>query len=148
MRLKISKCYSWPTVMILFQPNLFYIFSRDSPHKTCLYEFWNFKFQNFLKRLKFSFTWDPVGVKLSKCYSSYSFDSFSTKLFLNVPCSSPHKTCFLEFASCSLEIFYLNVLKKDWNLILCPIGKCNIANILEIASRRAKRSEIWDLGPG
>ncbi len=38
-----------------------------------------------------------MGVKISKGYSSYSYDSFSTKLFLNIPCNSPHKICVLEF---------------------------------------------------
>ena len=40
----------------------------------------------------FSLTWDPMAVKISKRYS-YSYDSFSTKLFLPFPCDSPHKTC-------------------------------------------------------
>ncbi len=38
-----------------------------------------------------------MGVKISKCYSSYSYDSFSTILFLNVPCDSPHKVAYLYF---------------------------------------------------
>ena len=36
------------------------------------------------KQLKFSVTWYPMGVKISKRYSYYSFDSFSTKLFWTV----------------------------------------------------------------
>ncbi len=36
-------------------------------------------------------------MKISKHYSSYSYNSFSTKLFLNVPCDSPHKSCFQNF---------------------------------------------------
>ncbi len=44
-----------------------------------------------------------MGVKISKPYSSYSFDSFSTKLFLNVPCNNPRKPCFLEFAISNLN---------------------------------------------
>ncbi len=48
--------------------------------------------------MKFTLTWDPMGVKISKRYFFYSFDSFLTKLFLNVPSNNPHKTsCFLEF---------------------------------------------------
>ncbi len=35
---------------------------------------------------------------------------------------------------------------KDWNLTLWPMEKCKIANALEMASRRAKRDEIWDSG--
>ncbi len=33
----------------------------------------------------------PMGVTISKSYSSYSYCSFSTKRFLNVPLDSPHK---------------------------------------------------------
>ncbi len=37
---------------------------------------WHFKF-----KLKFSLKWDLVGVKFSNATHSYSYDSFSTKLF-------------------------------------------------------------------
>ncbi len=80
-------------------------------------------------------------VEISKRYSSYSYGCFSGKLFLNVPCDYPHNTYFLEFWN-----FKLKFKKKDWNLTLCQMGKCKIADILQMASRRAKRSEIWDSG--
>ena len=38
-----------------------------------------------------------MAVKISKRYSSYSIDSFLTKIFLNVPCDNPHKSGFFEF---------------------------------------------------
>ncbi len=59
------------------------------------------------------------------------------------------------FSECSLpqcpqklliEILNLKFFKKDCNLTLWPMGKCKIANILEIGRRRAKQSEIWDGG--
>ena len=55
----------------------------------------NLKFKK-KKRLKFSLKWEPMGVKISKRYSSYNFDSFSTKPFLNIPCNNPYRTSFLE----------------------------------------------------
>ncbi len=116
-------------VTILFQPNLFYIFPVTVLTKLA---YRNFKLDFFLKRLKFSLTWHPMGVKISKRYSSHKFDSFSTKLFLNVPCNNPRKTCFLEF-----EVSIQGIFRK---LTLCPMGKCKIANNLERASRRAKGS--------
>ena len=39
----------------------------------------------------------------SKCWFSYTYDSFSTKLFIGVPCDSPHKSYFLEFRNFKLE---------------------------------------------
>ncbi len=53
-----------------------------------------FKIWNFLiLTISFSFsdTWYPMGVKISKCYSSQSYGSFSSKPLLNVPCDSPRK---------------------------------------------------------
>ena len=40
--------------------------------------------------------WLP-GYNWAKRYSSYSYGSFSAKLFLKVPCDYPHKTCLLAF---------------------------------------------------
>ncbi len=51
-----------------------------------------------------------MGVKISKCYS-YSFDCFLTKRFLNVPCTNPHKTYFLNF-----EISNLNLKRLKFNV--------------------------------
>ncbi len=67
-------------------------------------------FIGILKTLKFSLTWEPMAVKISNHYSSYSFDSFSTKLFLNVPCNSPHKTCFLEFWNLNKKRLKFNIV--------------------------------------
>ena len=35
--------------------------------------------------MKFSVTWDPVGVTISECYFSYNYYYFPTQRFLNVP---------------------------------------------------------------
>ena len=74
MGVEISKRYSYSYDYFLRIP-------CDSPHKTCYGHFEISKFEIFLKRLKFSLIWDPMGVKISKRYFSYSFGSFSTKIF-------------------------------------------------------------------
>ncbi len=66
------------------------------------------------EKIKISLIWDPMGCKFSKGYSSYSYDSFSTKLFLNFPCDSPHKL--------SIEIFKLHFFKKISGVVLICIG--------------------------
>lgn len=58
----------------------------------------------------------------------------SPKLFFSVPCHSPHRS------------FILKVWHKDWNLPWQSNGKLNVANVVEIVSRRVKRSDIWDSG--
>ncbi len=80
-----------------------------------------------------------MGVKISKRYS-YSYCSFSTKLFLKVPCDSPHKSYLYAFRN--LKLIFLKVR----NLTLWLMGKWKIANIFERASRGTKRSEIRDSG--
>ena len=49
--------------------------------------FWNEYFS-------FSLTWDPMGAKISKRYSSYKSKPKVFKLFLNFPANGPHKTTF------------------------------------------------------
>ncbi len=95
MGVKISKRYSSNST-ILFQSNFFYIFPMTVLTKIV---YRNFEISDlfFFFKLKFSLTWDPLGEKISKRHSFFNFDSFSTKLFLNVPCNNPHKICFLEF---------------------------------------------------
>ncbi len=49
-----------------------------------------------------------MGVKISKRYSPHSYDSFSTKRFLKIPCDSPHKVTYRNFEISkfkSIEIF-------------------------------------------
>ena len=79
-----------PTV--LYQPNVFYMIPCDSPHKTYLLAFWNFKFK--LKKSMFNgffgvirWTGDFSKRLFSKSYSSNSFASFFNQLI----CGSTHK---------------------------------------------------------
>ncbi len=86
--------------MFLFQQNSFYIFPVTVLTKLIS---WNFEISNLpgelfkKKRLKFLLTWDPMGVKISKCYSPYRFDSFSTKLFLMFPVANHTKLISWNF---------------------------------------------------
>ena len=82
-----------PTVMILFQPNFFWNFPA-----TVLIQvtYWDFEISNFIffKILKLNIV--PNG-KISKRYCSYSYDSLSAKLFLNLHCDSLHKIAYRRF---------------------------------------------------
>ncbi len=53
----------------------------------------------------FSLTWDPMGAKISKCYSSYKSQSNVLKLLLNIPPNGPHKSTVFEFWNVDLLIF-------------------------------------------
>ena len=46
-----------------------------------LFLFSIFLFSKFYEFISFYLTWDPVGGKLSKCYSSHGFGSISNKLY-------------------------------------------------------------------
>ena len=91
--------------------------------------------------MKFSLTWDPMGVKISKRYSFYSFESFSTKLFLNVPCNNPHKTCFLEFWNFKFKLF-----KKRLKFNIVANGKMQNCQYLGNSQPHSKTK--WNLGLG
>ncbi len=97
-----------------------------------------FKFEFEKKRLKFSLTWDPMGVKISKRYFSYSLYSFSTKLFLNVPCNNPHKPCFLKF--CNFRFKF----KKKIEIKHCAQGEIKNCQYLENGQLWSKPE--WHLG--
>ena len=64
------------------------------------FSFWFSNLWFFNDVFSYSLTWDPMGVKMSKCYSSHSCDSFSTKFFLKFAMTdngSPHKSYFFAF---------------------------------------------------
>ena len=78
MGVQISKLYSFQYDP--FSTKLFLKFSRDSPHK------YKKKKKKKKKQVEiFVNIWDPMGVKISKGYSSYNF-------FLNVLCDSHNKS--------------------------------------------------------
>ncbi len=116
----------------LFLPQLGFFFSNKRFFYKCF--IWQhsqklllgiLKFQfKFTKRWKSLLTWDPMGVNISKRYSSYSHDSLPMKPFgmFPVKSSQSHK---LLIAILKFQL----VLKKDWNLTLWPIGEWKMANI-------------------
>ncbi len=58
----------------------------------------------FYEYFSFSLTWDPMGAKISKRYSSYKSQPKTFKLFLNFLPSGPHKTTFGIFEILKIEI--------------------------------------------
>ncbi len=73
------------------------------------FENWNFN-NNYW--VLFSLTWDPMGVKISKRYSSHKSQPKVFKLVLNFTPNGPHKTtfCILEILSfCCVAIFCSNI---------------------------------------
>ncbi len=73
-------------------------FRHPGIERGCMCNFWNFgPWPSWLLSRAprpmglLLLTWDPMGVKISKRdNSSYNYDSFSIKLFLNVPCNRAH----------------------------------------------------------
>ncbi len=58
----------------------------------------------FYEYFSFSLTWDPMGAKISKRYSSYKSQPKAFKLFLNFLPNGPHKTTFGIFEILKIEI--------------------------------------------
>ncbi len=58
----------------------------------------------FYEYFSFSLTWDLMGAKISKCYSSYKSQPKVFKLFLNFLPNGPHKTMFGIFEILKIEI--------------------------------------------
>ncbi len=58
----------------------------------------------FYKHFSFSLTWDPMGVTISKRYSSYKSQPKVFKLFLNFLPNGPPKTTFGIFENLKTEI--------------------------------------------
>ncbi len=94
MGAKTSKRYS--SFKSLLNPfNLFLNFLLSGPDKSTVLDFWNFEFLTFQEFCSFSLTWDPMGAKTSKRYSSLKsllnplkpFPEFSSEL-------SSQKYCF------------------------------------------------------
>ena len=71
-------------------------------------------------REPFSLTWDPIGVKILKCYSPPLKSLLSlSKLFLNFLLSSPHKSTLLYFWTFWVSDFWHFFLNSP----LYPMGK-------------------------
>ncbi len=115
--------------------------SQWSSQKYC-FGFWNFECLIFREFVSFSLTWDPMGGKTSKCYSSLKsflnpfklFSEFSSQWYSQKYCFGLLK--FLSFW------FLTNFLISP----LYPMGKPKTLFIWKTSDRGAKRSEIWARG--
>ncbi len=73
--------YLWSYCMDFFQ---ILVVASPGPYAQTFFSFWKKKnFWIFYEYFSFSLTWDPMGVKISKCYSSYKLQPKVFKLFLN-----------------------------------------------------------------
>ncbi len=117
---KISKCYLSFHNYNSLSSKLFLNIPCGSPRKGyfCAFEILTLK---VIKKLEFSLTWDPMGVNISKRHS-YSYDSFSTKLFRNVLCDGCDKSYLLEFWNSNFNLQSTwrhgncRQLKKAWSI--------------------------------
>ena len=82
------------------KPISFHIFlnqHQSLPSQQLVSVFQSSEFESFEDRLKFSLTWDPRREKNSKRYSSYSYGSFSAKLFRRFPVTILTKVAYWRF---------------------------------------------------
>ena len=128
MGVKISKRYSSLKLLLnLFKP-CFLKFLLSCPHKSTVLDFWNFEFAIFHDFFFFSFplTWDPVGAKSSKSYSSLKSLLNLFKPFLKFLLHGPHKSVVLDVWNFELLIFDI-FLKFS----IIPYGEAKHLNYLE-----------------
>ena len=76
----------------------------------------------------FPLTWDPMGAKISKRYSSYRLQPKAFKLFLNFLPYGPHETTFGIFEILSFR-FLTNIFRKFQihHCILWRSQKCQLS---------------------
>ena len=103
-------------------------------------------FINFNTIFQFSLTQDPMGMKISKRYSSFKLLLNYSKLLLKFLLSGPHKRTLLDFWNFEFpicKIFFFFFFLKFTNV---PYGETKNLNYLETSERRAKWSGIWASG--
>ncbi len=86
----------------------------------------NFENWNFNQLYSFSLTWDPMGAKISKRYSSLKSVLNHFKLFLNFLLSGPHKSAILNFWNFEFPVF-----NDFFNFTIVPYGETKNFNYLE-----------------
>ncbi len=85
------KFHLW--LLLDYSQNQFFLFLKKT-----------FFFLIFYEYFSFSLTWDPMGAKISKRYSTYKLQLMAFKLFLNFLPNGPHKTSFGIFEILKIEI--------------------------------------------
>ncbi len=120
MRAKISKRSPYKS-----QPKVFKLllnFLPNSPHKITL---GLLKIEMLKIFVLFSLTWDPIGAKISKWYSSYKLQPKLLKLLLIFPPIGPRKTSFgiFKILNFGFLAFFLRKFQihhcspwRNWNL--------------------------------
>ncbi len=104
MGAKPSKRYSsLKKLLNLFKLLLNFLLS--GAHKSTVLDFWNFEFRIFHEFFSFLLTWDSMGAKTSKRYSSLKSLLNLFKLFLNFLLSGPRKSTVLDFWNIEFPIF-------------------------------------------
>ncbi len=102
---RLSVCgidYLWSYCMDFFQ---ILVVASPGPYAQTFFSFLKKKkFWIFYKYFSFSLTWDPMGAKISKRYSSYKSQPKVFKLFLNFLPNGPHKRMFGIFEILKIEI--------------------------------------------
>ena len=86
-----------------------------------------FVFVNMGPNGRFSLAWDPMGVKISKCYSSNKSQSKAFTLVLNFPPNGPHKTMFGSFEILSFFNFFFF---ENFKFTIVPYGQIKNFNYL------------------
>ncbi len=95
-----------PSSSLLNPSKPFLKFLLSGPDKSTVLDFWNFEFLIFQEFCSFSLTWDPMGDKTSKRYSSLKSLLTPFKLFLNFLLIGPHKGIVLDFWNFEFLIFH------------------------------------------
>ncbi len=99
-------------------------FLPNGHHKTTVGIFKILKIEILMN--SFSLTWDPMGAKISKRYSSYKSQPKAFKLFLNFLLNGPHKTAFGIFKILKIEILMIFFVFLDMG----PYGNQNFFKTL------------------
>ena len=121
MGAKISKLYS----SYKSQPRVFTFFLNflpDGPHKSTVLDFFNFEFAIFNNFSLFCLTWDPMGAKSSKRYSSIpqiTLEYFETS----------HKTSQKKFEILSYR--FLTIFPQNFKFSIVAYGEIKNLNYLE-----------------
>ncbi len=134
MGVKTLKRYS--SLKYLLNPfKLFLKFLLSGPHKSTVLDFWNFEFLIFQKFCSFSLTWDPMGAKTSKRYSSLKSLSNLFNLFRNFLLSCCHKGTVLDFWNFKFPIF-----NKFLNFTIALYGETKKP---QLSGKRATVERNW-----
>ncbi len=99
VRPSVASIISEPIASIPFE---ILVVASPGPYAGPIFEK-TFKKNFFYEYFSFSLTWDPMGAKLSKSYSSCKSQPKAFKLFLNFLTNGPHKTTFGIFEILKLK---------------------------------------------